>query len=1216
MKKLVIKIFFLFISLMPWAIRGLAQIAWWHNKERTVHYQPRGNDFILYQGTKKFNRALYGSNTGFRVEAGDQPEFAMYMPGMGGNCKIGIMRQRQSKWITAANNIQTIYRPGAMLYTIKDPLLQNGSLAITALALANQDGMILKLEAKNIPKDVSILILYGGATGKKFSRDGDIGADPESSFYLQPHYCKDNYYTIQQNRFLLHYGFTRPLSEDERYEIQNGKTPDTTKKDRGKIISGIFPVSGRVKLIDATHQETPLQLWQSTASGTPAIAALLPLKQNGPAYFIAQKDPGSAHYSDAPELFAKAEAARAKIAGRIIVETPDAYINTLGAALSIAADAIWEAPTYLHGAVAWRMRLPAWRGAYTADPLGWHDRARMHFESYIRSQVTHIPPGPVSPDTALHLARQLEKMGTALFSNGYICRNPNGDIRPHHYDMNLVFMDQLFNHFNYTGDTGYVKKMWPAIKLHLQWERRNFDADGDGLYDAYACIWASDALQYSGGGVTHSTAYNYRANKTAAFLARLIDEDAGPYEKEAEKIFAAAQKKLWLGDKGCFAEYVDLGGLQRPHPAAGLWTIYHAIDGKLATARQRYQMLRYIDAYIPHIPIAARGLSLKDGFLLATTNWQPYTWSINNVALAENLNTALAYWQSGERENAYRLWRNSLIESMYLSSSPGGFQQLSFYDAARGELYRDFADPIGVASRTLTEGLFGILPDALNGRLLIRPGFPQGWNHAALSVPDIRFSFKRGSGATIYKITQFYRKKLSLTLSIAAPADKIKRVTVNNQAARYTWAPDAFGNPQLDIAAGPLQEAIIKIEYTGAAIDSLQYPGTITNEPFTITATKAQISGIDAPHFTIVSSGSKKMVLRLKPEADTAGYAIFVTLKQGDARWIKPLYLKAKEPVSITLINPEDSGALNLLLKNHTAAIKTGRLYLNNYEQPLSLPAGGAQTLQVPAIYCRKGTNTVRVVWNDGTTIDKPVISWNLPAPRADYEIVDLSAAFNDNVAQIFRHQYRSPRPASPTLQIPWQGIGNWCYPLVQPEITDAGLKNKPALYLDHIPFKTGAGNNICFTSLWDTFPDSVVLTLKGKASHAYFIVAGSTNHQQAHIENARITVQYTDGSAATLPLVNPANWWPVEQDYMNDGYAFTTGAPRPYRVLFKSGVITRNFEAYQSIKGFTGRAIEGGAGTVVDLPLDDNKTLASVSLRTLSNEVVAGLMSITLVRK
>jgi hypothetical protein len=46
--------------------------------ERKIHYAPEGNSFVLKNGIRKFNRALYGTNTGFRVEAGDLPEFALY----------------------------------------------------------------------------------------------------------------------------------------------------------------------------------------------------------------------------------------------------------------------------------------------------------------------------------------------------------------------------------------------------------------------------------------------------------------------------------------------------------------------------------------------------------------------------------------------------------------------------------------------------------------------------------------------------------------------------------------------------------------------------------------------------------------------------------------------------------------------------------------------------------------------------------------------------------------------------------------------------------------------------------------------------------------------------------------------------------------------------------------------------------------------------------
>lgn len=37
-------------------------------------------------------------------------------------------------------------------------------------------------------------------------------------------------------------------------------------------------------------------------------------------------------------------------------------------------------------------------------------------------------------------------------------------------------------------------------------------------------------------------------------------------------------------------------------------------------------------------------------------------------------------------------------------------------------------------------------------------------------------------------------------------------------------------------------------------------------------------------------------------------------------------------------------------------------------------------------------------------------------------------------------------------------------------------------------------GKNIAYTSLWDNYPDSITVPLKGKASHAYLLMAGSTN--------------------------------------------------------------------------------------------------------------------------
>ena len=153
------------------------------------------------------------------------------------------------------------------------------------------------------------------------------------------------------------------------------------------------------------------------------------------------------------------------------------------------------------------------------------------------------------------------------------------------------------------------------------------------------------------------------------------------------------------------------------------------------------------------------------------------------------------------------------------------------------------------------------------------------------------------------------------------------------------------------------------------------------------------------------------------------------------------------------------------------------------------------------------------------------------------------------------------------------------------------------------------------FTSKWDNYPDSAVIPLSGNAKHVYFILAGSTNPMQSRLLNGELHVHYKDGTIDTLPLVNPQNWWPIEQDYFIDGLAFTTDASRPLRLQLKTGKTYTTPQEYTSLKGFSNKAVEGGAATILDMPLDKSKELESVRLYTFANDVVIGLMSITLTR-
>jgi len=241
--------------------------------------------------------------------------------------------------------------------------------------------------------------------------------------------------------------------------------------------------------------------------------------------------------------------------------------------------------------------------------------------------------------------------------------------------------------------------------------------------------------------------------------------------------------------------------------------------------------------------------------------------------------------------------------------------------------------------------------------------------------------------------------------------------------------------------------------------------------------------------------------------------------------------------------------------------------------------------------------------------------------PSADWHMVDLGRAFNDKVTRIFQNDYLSPRSPYCSLAIPKQGIGSWCHPGFDFEVDDSGLramaqKNGGAFVLPQgVPFQTpgvGDANNVVFTSRWNNYPYEVSVPLAGKASHVYLLMAGSTNPMQSRFDNGEVIVTYTDGMTERLALRNPTNWWPIDEDYFLDDFAFRRPEPIPPRVDLKTGAVRMPDPG--EFKGKGGK-VDGGAATVLDLALNRQKELRSVTVRTLANDVVIGLMAVTLAR-
>lgn len=1073
------------------------------NIDRPIRYRPDGGDFVIENGGETFNRPLYGGDTAFRVDGGDKPEFVLYLPGRGGNLRLGVAGPNGARWLHDAKRIVTRYRPGELIYEISDPLLGQGTLRVEVLAYAVTEGLSLRFEGVDLPPGLELVWAFGGITGQRGVRDGDIGTEkvPISEwFQFKPAFAEANRVALSNDGFQV----SAPKA------VVVGAASGPARFSRGEAAA--WNDIGRLLTSQATEQGSVAVGRAALSSNMPLIVALQRVDPNV-ADDLADYKAVRAGKPDAPPAPARRPAAfaRAELGARfeearrhfqalrdqVRIETPDPYVNAAMQALNVGAEATWDGPqqAVMHGAVAWRTKLLGWRGPYWLDALGHPDRADHHFRAWAKGQNVSPIPATIPPaDEDANLARA-EK---ALHSNG--------DLSNSHYDMNTVYIDALFRHLAWTGDLESARELWPTITRHLAWERRLFRREYGPrrlpLYEAYAAIWASDDLSYNGGGATHASAYQAYHNRMAAKLARLIGEDPAPYEREADAIREAMRTLLWMPGEGAFGEYRDLLGEQRLHPAFGLWTYYHAIDSEVASPTDAWRMSDALKR-LPRVPIKGPGVPSDARYgLYATTDWLPYAWSINNVATQENLHTALALWQAGRNDEAFVLAKSGFLASMFMGVSPGNMGTLAWPDVYRRESQRDFADSAGVTARAVVEGLFGLRPDALAGVMTIRPGFPANWDHAAITHPVFAYEFRRSGDEDHWTLTPGDHRFKTVVLRLPAPREAVASVEINGVKAAWRSAPDAIGSPAIEVTV-PGGKAEVVARWRGEAISPPK-----TNAPATT----------------------------------------FERVSRNRLTWLAPL------------------------------------------AKPITLPS-------------------------------RALSATSSAIARGQMDPVKL--AFNDKVTAIFaKGKYRSPRPRGPSLGLPAQGLGGWAGNVNQmAKIDDSGLRQIAAAQGGRLTTPEGVvfstpGEpdvpNVVFTSLWDNYPKQAVVALSGKASRAHLLMAGSTNPMQSRFDNGEVVVTYQDGTTARLPLRNPDTWWPIETDYFLDDYQFKVDTPPPTRVNLATGEIrVLNREGFKG----QGREVPGGAATVLSLPLDPRKPLRSLTVRTSANEVVIGLMAVTLER-
>ena len=156
-----------------------------------------------------------------------------------------------------------------------------------------------------------------------------------------------------------------------------------------------------------------------------------------------------------------------------------------------------------------------------------------------------------------------------------------------HFDSPLFFVNLVFDYLDFTNDwsildEGIGKPILEKIRSIFTRYKTLEDADGVPLKPFHDRDWADNVFRQ--GAVTYDVALYYGA----LVKASKIDETL---EARAQALRRAATKRLWLDDKGYFAEFIQADGYAETHLA--IETI-SAIHFGLATEEQSRKILKAV----------------------------------------------------------------------------------------------------------------------------------------------------------------------------------------------------------------------------------------------------------------------------------------------------------------------------------------------------------------------------------------------------------------------------------------------------------------------------------------------------------------------------------------------------------------------------------------------------------------------------------------------
>jgi hypothetical protein len=597
-------------------------------------------------------------------------------------------------------------------------------------------------------------------------------------------------------------------------------------------------------------------------------------------------------------------------------------------------------------------------------------------------------------------------------------------------EQNFYFVEQVWNHYRWSGDKGFVRSMWPTVRRALEQGLGASDPDGDGIMTGYYETWNCDT-QARGGKCALWTGMAVAALRAAVAMAAAVDDRdvtelvggqsggsvLGRYQQLLQRSEMALAAQLWGKEVGAFCS-AEWNGTRRLRPEV-MEQNYLAWRG-VGTPMQRYMAMRYV----------------RDNFQLTTApgvtielinDWWPIEWSHHYVANGDASISALSAAKSGDSDNYWPSLK-TISETLYKSDTATLCH--GTLNDGRGSGMRQIVELEPQFVQAVAQGLFGIEPQFDKNLLVLEPALPGSWHEAQITGPDVAYHWSEQDGRILLDVTTPVERRVLARIPVQA---EVLAATLNGREM----------TPDLVSAVGCCRVEMMSPAARHHRFEVRLGPRAGVSGREVLLIDQEQVFAVKNARILSILDPQEKMKVCRKQGADkavlmgaaTGRATVFLELAAGPCRWLRALDLTVQEPwllMEKSRTSKEAGGAavlspaidasrrtLSLDIANNSLARldqdATIRVAGVSMVRRIGIDPGGVATLEVPLdlAWSRLSPGSTAVsVEMAGQAQTREALTWPLgdaAATAGRFRTIDLSGHYNIAMTQLYstRFQWR-----------------------------------------------------------------------------------------------------------------------------------------------------------------------------------------------------------------